>query len=95
MPRFSKHQRDLWKAAVGTSIRMFRARIGISQEALGEKSGLHRTFISDLERGKRNATLTSLLDVARALGTTPSEILQIAEKEMEPGIDQIGKNSPQ
>ena len=51
----------------GVSVRTWRSRLGISQEKLGERAGLHRTYICDIERGARNVSLESIEKLARAL----------------------------
>ena len=52
---------------VGERIRVYRNRTKLSQEALAEKAGLHSTYIGQLERGEKNATLESIEKVIRAL----------------------------
>lgn len=52
----------------------------MSQEALAYECSRHPTYISLLERGKSSPTLGTLFLLARALDTTPSEILRIVEK---------------
>lgn len=59
---------------VGERLRSYRNRAGLSQEELAEKSGLHNTYIGQLERGEKNATLESIEKVAGAL-ELPLEIL--------------------
>ncbi len=54
-------------AEIGTRIRYFRLQAGMSQESLGEKSGLHPTYIGQIERGSRNLTLSALNDILNAL----------------------------
>ena len=69
--------------AFGQAVRKFRKTQGLSQEELGFKSGLDRTYISGIERGTRNPTLESLCRIARALGVPPSEIVREAERNLE------------
>ena len=59
---------------VGERIRLYRNRAGLNQEALAEKAGLHSTYIGQLERGEKNATIESIEKVVRALDL-PFEIL--------------------
>ena len=63
-------------AEVGERIRKVRLEAGMSQEELSFKSGLHRTYISDAERGNRNLTIRTLVAIARALGVKPAELLE-------------------
>ncbi len=52
---------------LGEAIRRERAALGISQDELARRSRLHRTYISDLERGTRNPSVESVQKIARAL----------------------------
>lgn len=52
----------------------------MSQEELAELSGLDRTFVSMLERGVRQPTVTTLFAIAKALSIPPSRIVEQAEK---------------
>ncbi len=56
-------------------LRALRLDRDISQVALAEAAGLHRTYISLIERGQRGPKLETLVALARALGMTPSELL--------------------
>ena len=56
------------RARVGRAVQRLRNEKGWSQEALADEAGLHRTYISGIERGVRNPTLTVLEKVAKALG---------------------------
>lgn len=56
--------------AFGSAVRQFREQIGISQEELGLRCGLHRTYISDVERGQRNIGLGNIEAIANGLGVT-------------------------
>lgn len=51
----------------GNSVRSLRSRLGISQEELAERAGLHRTYVCDIERGARNISLKSIQKLAHAL----------------------------
>lgn len=59
----------------GNRIRNLREAEGWSQENLAERSGLHRTYISGVERGVRNPTLEIIGKLAKAFGVSPSELL--------------------
>ena len=52
---------------VGSNVKRFRGELGLSQEALAFEAGLHRTYISGVERGVRNPTVTVLTKIADAL----------------------------
>ncbi|MCC7577123.1 MAG: helix-turn-helix transcriptional regulator [Methanomethylovorans sp.] len=52
---------------IGNAIRKRRSELNLSQEKLAERSNLHRTYISDIERGNRNLTLLSLSKILSAL----------------------------
>ena len=59
----------------GASLRKARQRAGLSQEALGDNSGLHRTYIGSIERGERNVSLVNIVRIAEALGLEPADLL--------------------
>ena len=52
----------------GANVKKYRSKIGLSQEALAEKSGLHRTYISAVERCRRSISLENIQRIADALG---------------------------
>ncbi|HEY9790361.1 MAG TPA: helix-turn-helix transcriptional regulator [Candidatus Obscuribacterales bacterium] len=54
-------------AAVGERIRKRREELALSQTEVGEITGLHRTYISDVERGRRNLSVNVLERIANAL----------------------------
>ena len=68
--------------AFGLLIRQHRADMGISQEELGLRCNLDRTYISGLERGVRNPSLTALATLAHGLNITVSELLENLEIEI-------------
>jgi len=55
------------KKSFGSTVKTWRKRLGISQEVLAERADLHRTYVSDVERGARNLSLESITRMARAL----------------------------
>jgi transcriptional regulator with XRE-family HTH domain len=61
-------------AAFGAAIRAIRNRRGVSQESLALQCGLDRTYISGIERGTRNPSLTNILKIAAALDVHPAEL---------------------
>lgn len=58
------------------NLRRHRKRVGLSQEALGEACGLHRTEISLLERGGREPRLSTIVRLAKGLGVTPCDLVE-------------------
>ena len=62
--------------AVGQRIRNYRTQKGLSQEKLAELSGCHPTYIGQLERGEKNATLESIERITVALGITLSKLFE-------------------
>jgi transcriptional regulator with XRE-family HTH domain len=60
----------------GDRVRVLRLKAGISQEELAARSGLHRTYISSVERGQRNISLTNIHSLADALGVDVQELFE-------------------
>lgn len=69
-------------SAFGRSLYRARREVGMSQEALAEAADLHRTFVSFLERGLKQPSLTTVLRLARALGVPASRILDEVDAEV-------------
>ena len=67
-------RRDPILVAFGRNVRKRREINKLTQETLAESSGLDRTYISDIERGRRNLSLLNIVRVARALNTSASEL---------------------
>jgi transcriptional regulator with XRE-family HTH domain len=61
---------------LGVRIRQIRQRLGIPQERLADRAGIHVTYLSGLETGRRNPTLNVLVDIANALGMSVSRLLK-------------------
>ena len=62
--------------ALGRTIRKKRSALELSQQLLAAKAGLDRSYISDIERGTRNASLLTVARIAKALNTTTSVLLE-------------------
>ena len=65
----------------GYAIRRIRQDRHISQEQLADMCGLHRTYISDVELGKRNVSLENIEKMALAFDMTMAELFTEVEKE--------------
>lgn len=61
---------------VGLRIRNYRTQLGYSQEKLAELSGCHPTYIGQVERGEKNATLESVEKIATALNISLSMLFE-------------------
>jgi transcriptional regulator with XRE-family HTH domain len=66
-------------AAFGNAVRERRTDQGLSQEGLADAAELDRTYISGIERGVRNPSLTNILKIAAALEARPADLLARAE----------------
>lgn len=69
MSTTTKHQIEF-----GNKIRSLRTSKGVSQEALADKAGLDRTYISGIERGQRNPSLNNIHKIAGALGKSVRDL---------------------
>jgi CheY-like chemotaxis protein len=58
------------KKEFGAAVKSERIRLGLSQETLAERADLHRTYITDVERGARNLSLETIYKIAAALGVS-------------------------
>ncbi len=65
--------------AFGSAVRARRQALGLSQEELAARADLHRTYVGDIERGRRNVSLNNIRKLAVALGCSPSDLLREAE----------------
>lgn len=61
---------------VGQRIRNYRTNLGLSQEKLAELAGCHPTYIGQLERGEKNATLESIDKIASSLNLPLSQLFE-------------------
>ena len=61
---------------IGQRIRNYRTEKGLSQEKLAEMSGCHPTYIGQVERGEKNATLESIEKISSAMNVTLSKLFE-------------------
>ena len=61
---------------IGDRIRAYRNQKGWSQEYLAEKADVHHTYIGQLERGEKNATIESISKIAGELGVSLSRLFE-------------------
>jgi len=66
------------------NIRRLRLARGLSQEALADLAGLHRTYVGAVERGERNITLINANRIAEALGAKLSDCLKERHERKKP-----------
>lgn len=67
------------KKTIGKRIRNYRTQLGYSQEKLAELSGCHPTYIGQLERGEKNATIESVDKIASAMDISLSKLFEKLE----------------
>jgi transcriptional regulator with XRE-family HTH domain len=60
----------------GARVRAERERLGVSQEELADRAGIHRTYLGGVERGERNIGLQNIVRIARALGVSPADLFK-------------------
>ena len=65
----------------GKNLRKFRTALGVSQEKFAEMCGLHRTYISDIERFQRSISLDNIQKIADALGIETYRLFMDSEAE--------------
>jgi transcriptional regulator with XRE-family HTH domain len=65
----------------GAALRRLRLAAGMSQERLGLEAGVQRNFISLIETGQNQPTITTIVKLARALGMRASELVAEAERQ--------------
>ena len=69
-------------AAFGKIIAGLRQAAKLSQEELAERADIHRTYVSQIERGLKSPTIVMLLRLSKALETTPSKLMRQLEIEL-------------
>ena len=68
-----------FESIFGEVVRKRRRELGLSQEELGFRSGLHRTYISEIERGLKSPSLRAMIGIAKALDTQVSALMMQTE----------------
>jgi len=64
-------------AVFAANVRRQRMALGLSQELLAERAGVHRTYVGMLERGEKNVTIYNIARIAQALGVTAASLLHL------------------
>lgn len=85
----SKVSLDNIKIRFGSRVKARRRSMGISQEELAERAGLHRTYVCEVESGRRNISLESIDRLARALETPVSRLLSAPPPLTENGTEEL------
>jgi transcriptional regulator with XRE-family HTH domain len=67
---------ELLAKKLGANVRKYRDALGLSQEELADRCGLHRTYVGSVERGERNVSLENIVVLARALNEAPAALLE-------------------
>ena len=81
------------RKAFGTVVKDRRTHLGWSQEVLAEHAGLHRTYITDIERGTRNVTLENIAKLAGGLGLSIGQLFPNGEAH--PENDRVATVAPE
>lgn len=68
------------ETAFGRALKEFRQRRELSQDELGARSGYHRTYIGQLERGQKSPSLRTIFNLAGTLEISPSVLVRETEK---------------
>ena len=87
------------KQLFGARIKALRTNRGISQETLAIRASLHRTYISDIERGARNPSLETMAQLAEALEVAIAALVEVPPQSQKatktgPNLRRIGNRSP-
>lgn len=76
-------QQKTLRQIMAENLRILRFAAHISQEELAELCGLHRTYISDIERCNRNISIDNIEKIAQALRITASDLLKERDEQNE------------
>lgn len=76
MANLSVEESQSLRLSFGERVRWFRERQGLSQERFAEQAGVHRTYVSSVERGQRNIGLENIHAFANALSVSPGRFFE-------------------
>lgn len=71
---------------VAQNVRRLRVKAGLAQEAFANRCGIHRTYLSDIERSQRNFSISTLDLLAAAAGVTVAELVTPHDAAGDPGV---------
>ncbi len=78
-----KQPADTLEGAFGSVLRQLRESKGLSQEELADQCGIHRTYVSQLERGLKSPTLRLIWQICASLDVNPLSLITNVQKRME------------
>jgi transcriptional regulator with XRE-family HTH domain len=84
MPRTTnrRQRRSSPKIAFGLVLRVLREQSGDSQDSFAHRTGYHRNYVGQLERGEKSPSLSALFNLSKALGLRPSQLLERVEERL-------------
>lgn len=86
--RGARNEKNSLAVEIGKRIRIYRNAKGYTQEMLAERAECHTTYIGQLERGEKNATIESISKIAAALEISLSRLFEMSEENT------VGDNFP-
>jgi len=90
VPEKAKREVSEIQASLGKAIKAQRQRLGVTQEELAWRADLHRTYVADIERGGRNLTLSSIINLATALQVSVASLLsQPGDLQQGPSLGEV------
>lgn len=71
-----RNKDDCGMGELGTNLRAARVKLGLTQEQVAERSGVHATEVSRIEAGKRDPQISTLRRLAKAVEVRPGQLLE-------------------